>query len=378
MNVSLVSTDSQLEQLLRSCGARVIPTSLDALALIPADSGSELDVLVLDLRAERGIPELLGAVKRAHTRLRVLVILPRLEPALMLEAMRAGVTECLADPLDASDLRDAIGRLSSLRPEEPRGAVFGLIGARGGVGATTVAVNLATMLATLAGSRTLLIDLHVTYGDAALFLGAKPRFSVLDALDNPHRLDGAFLKGLVTETSSGVHLLAAADRPLAPPLDPERVRQLIELAAARYTHVVIDAPRTDAAVLEALDAAGVVIIVANQELSTVRSAGRLAEALRRRYGKERVNVVMSRYDPGSEIGPQDVERVVGTPVTHVFPNNYAVALSSLHKGEPLVLQNHNKLSSALTRFARTLAGVPESERPKARTTSLLGLIGGRR
>jgi pilus assembly protein CpaE len=377
MNLSLVSNDTQLEQLLRSCGMRVTITSLDALALIAPEPGQDLDVLVLDQRAERAMPPLLATVKRTHPGTGILVVLPSLEPARMLDAMRAGVNECLADPIGIEDLRSALDRLGALRPSAPKGAVFGLVGARGGVGATTVAVNLATMLATLPGARTLLIDLHVNYGDAALFLGAEPRFSVLDALDNSHRLDAAFLKGVVTTTSSGVHLLASADRPLAPPLDPARVHQLIELASSQYTYVVIDTPRTDAAVLEALEPAGVLIIVANQELSTVRSAGRIAQAFHRRYGKERVKVVMSRYDPASEIGPQDVERIVGTPVQHVFPNNYAIALASLNKGQPLVLQNHSKLAGALTRFARTLAGVPEPQE-RSKNGSLLGLIGGRR
>ena len=77
------------------------------------------------------------------------------------------------------------------------------VGAKGGVGTTTVAVNVATALAKLAGTeRTLLIDLHVANGDAAVFLGAEPRFSIVDALENTHRLDEAFFRGLIVRTQS--------------------------------------------------------------------------------------------------------------------------------------------------------------------------------
>ena len=93
------------------------------------------------------------------------------------------------------------------------------------------------------------------------------------------------------------------------------------------------------------------VVVANQEVATIRNAARMTAALEQRYGKERVNVVISRYDPRAEIGQADVERVIGRPVTSLFPNNYETALASLNNGRPLVLDNHTKLASALTTFA---------------------------
>src|SRR5690606_24286272 len=92
------------------------------------------------------------------------------------------------------------------------GEVYAVIGAKGGVGATTVAVNVATMLNKLRPSSTLLMDLHCTYGDAALFLGAEPRFSIVDALENMSRMDATFFRSLLTKTKSGVQLLASSER----------------------------------------------------------------------------------------------------------------------------------------------------------------------
>ena len=115
-----------------------------------------------------------------------------------------------------------------------------------------VAVNVATALAQLQKDSTLFIDLHVANGDAAVFLGSEPKFSIVDALENSHRMDEAFFRGLIAKTKAGVDLLASSDRVIVAPIDVRRVRALIDFAARHYRYIVLDVPRTDAAVLEAL------------------------------------------------------------------------------------------------------------------------------
>src|SRR5206468_7486785 len=117
-------------------------------------------------------------------------------------AMRAGVNEVVIEPITQEDLENAISRVFGQRQSVTLGRVFAVVGAKGGVGATTVAVNVATVLgATSKPSRTLLIDLHQSGGDAAVFLGAEPRFSIQDALENTSRLDAVFLKSIVTQVA---------------------------------------------------------------------------------------------------------------------------------------------------------------------------------
>jgi pilus assembly protein CpaE len=142
--------------------------------------------------------------------------------------------------------------------------------------------------------------------------------------------------------------------------------------------VVLDVPRSDTAMLDALELAHTITVVANQELATVRSAGRMAATLRQRYGKDRVTVVVSRYDTESDIAQGDVERVVGDRVHHLFPSNYRLAVESLNKGRPLVIQNHNGLATSLIGFARSLARVAPPKDDAQKSGSLLGLFTGRR
>jgi pilus assembly protein CpaE len=111
----------------------------------------------------------------------LIVVASALDPTLMLEAMRSGVTECVTE-IGRGDLEAAISRLVSQRSTPTAaGEVFAFLGAKGGTGTTTIAVNAATTLSTIAS--TLLIDMHIAGGDAALFLGADPGFSVIDALE---------------------------------------------------------------------------------------------------------------------------------------------------------------------------------------------------
>jgi pilus assembly protein CpaE len=379
MKISVLTTsDPQVEELLRSCGAQVILAGLDALTELANPMARQPEAIVIDMRERGAIPPIVAGIKRQHPSTGILMILPALDASLMLEAMRAGVNECVADPLRLEDLEAALQRIKSQRPSARGGDVFAVVGAKGGVGATTVAVNVATMLDKLRPSSTLLIDLHLTYGDAGIYLGAEPRFSIVDALENMHRMDATFLRSLAARTKSGVHLLASSDRSVSTPLDVTQVRQLLELAATEFPYVVLDVPRLDAAMLDALDAAKAIVVVANQELATVRSAGRIASSLEQRYGKERVNVVMTRYNDDADIRQQDVERIVGRPVSHVFPNNYPVALASQSKGHPLVLDNHTKLASAITGFTRSLANIPVERPAQQKSSGLLSLISGRR
>jgi pilus assembly protein CpaE len=379
MNVSLVSaSDPQLEELLRACGARVTIVNADKLGDLAEASARQPDVLVVDQRNPTAMPAALVMIRRQHATTPILMVLPRLDPSLMVEAMRAGVNECLADPVTQEDLQAVLRRIAAARPRAEKGRVFAVIGAKGGVGATTVAVNLATMLAKVRPASTLLLDLHLACGDASVFLGAEPRFTVADALEHVHRLDPVFLRSLITHTKSGVQLLASPDRPVARAASTAHIRALIELAASEFPYVVLDLPRSDVAVLDALEPAGHIVVVANQELTTVRSASRMSAALQQRYGAERVSVAMTRYDEGADIGRRDVERVVGRPVRHLFPNNYQIALASLNKGRPLVLDNHSKLASAFNTFARSLADLPAERSDTNASSGLLGLIGRRR
>jgi pilus assembly protein CpaE len=378
LNITLVgTTDRQLEDLLRAPNVRLKSVAVSDLLALVQPQASQPDVVVLDVRDSNALPPTLVTLKRQHPTTGVVIVAAKMDPSLMLEAMRAGVNEWVAEPVSAAELNAAIERVSSARPATIHGQTFALVGAKGGVGTTTLAVNLATALSRATSESTLLIDTHLAYGDAAVFIGAEPRFSVADALENTHRLDEAFFESLVVRTKAGPHLLASAER-AAKAVDLRRVHALLHYAATHYRYTVLDVPRSEASVLDALEGVSSIIIVANQELATVRNAGRIAATMRQRYGKERVKVGISRFDKQSEIGKEDVERVVGSPVRITVPSDYRAALNALNKGRPLALDSDSKLGTAFRDLAADLAGLQTEVTSSSKSGGLFGLITGKR
>ena len=376
--VIIGAKDRELERLLGTLNLRTSQLPSAELSTLAHAAAHQPDVVVIDLRGGQPLPTAVATLKRQHPTTPVLLITSTLEPSVVLEAMRAGVNECVAEPLKAAEIETAVTRLVAHKQPIATGQVFAFIGAKGGVGTTTAAVNVATELDRAARGRTLLVDLHLAHGDAAVFLGVEPRFSVVDALDNIHRFDDAFFKGLVIQSPAGPHLLASSDKQLAQTSSVQRVRSLVEFATGLYRYIVLDVPRSDAAALDALDQASRIVVVANQELATVRNASRIAAALRHRYGNDRVTVMVNRVDAHAEIGRDDVEKVVGTRVVHSVPSDYRTALRALNKGRPLALDNHNKLAASFRELAHDLAGVAPTRPAASESSGLFGLLKGRR
>jgi pilus assembly protein CpaE len=373
--VAVLSTDDRLVDALRSTGLKASRIGPEDLAAYNRAVEAP-QVLVLDVRGLDHLPTALTTFRREHPDAGALLVVSSLDPRIMLEGMRAGVTECVAEPVTSQALEEAVRRVLINAPPDPAGKVFAFVGAKGGVGTSTIAVNTATAMARLSRTPVLLADLHTGHGDNAVFLGVEPRFSILDALDNIQKIDESFFAGLVEKTDAGVHLLAAPARPRPGSVDGRRAKALIEAAAQHYRLTVLDVPKADLTMLDSLDAAATIVVVTTQEIASLRNAGRLTEMLRQRYGAGRTRVVINRFQKDAVIAQEDVERVIGGQVKSLIPSDYKVALDALNAGRPVVLDKESRLASAFVSFARDLAGIVK-ERPE-KPTGMLGRLAWRR
>lgn len=376
----LGSGDRRLEDVLREAGVRTVVLPPDYLAPNSRASAPVPDAVVVDLRSDKSALESVGAIKRRFPSLGVAIVVATLEPEVMLEAMRSGVTEVLAEPLAVAQVQASLERIMPGSAQRVDGKVYAVIGAKGGIGATTIAVNLADAFASQAGS-SLLIDLELGAGDAAVLLGIEPRFSVADALENTHRLDEAYFKGLVAHSRNGLDLLAASTRVAAAPTDPDRLRSVVTFATRHYPAVVLDVPRGDLLLLDSLSWASQIFIVVNHELPTVRSAHRLSARLKARYN-DRLGLIINRSDKHAEISTEDIGAAVNLPTRFVFPSDYRGALAAANKGQPLARGAQNALGQSFHAFVRKLSG--ELEQPDSPTqqgaakTGLLGWLSPRK
>ncbi len=363
--------DRHLADLVSAAGFRVTAAgpSPDLLGPSSRPAGPPPEVLLVDTRETGQLPLELEAFRRTAPAASLILVATALEVGLMRQAMRLGMTECLTDPLSAEDLRAAVLRARAAAGAPlPRAKVLAFTGGRGGIGTTSIAVNVAAALASQPDASVAYLDLELLEpGDAALFFGVEPRYSVLDVIENLHRLDLAFLHGLVTRSACGVDVIAAPAQPSSGLPDPAALRALVDWVASTYQHVIIDLPRPVPALLDVIKDVSTVTLVVVQELAAVRGAAAVAALLRQALPKDRILIALNRYESGGDIGREDVERVLGAPVNVVLPNDYPAASAAANSGRPVVLSQRNRLAKALRALTQTLESVAPGPPSAART-----------
>jgi pilus assembly protein CpaE len=286
---------------------------------------------------------------------------PELPPQLLMDAMRAGVSEYLPQPVDPRDLEDALRRMARKLGRGPSGGVPGggrivaFTGAKGGTGVTTTAVNAAVHAHTVAGRRTLLLDLDLESGSAGVLTSVAPRYSVLDLLDNLHRLDDSLLESLVTEHASGLHVLPS---PLDPSdsrdVKPDQLRTVLRLLKHHYQLIVVDLARPLSDVgREVLDHVDELYLVLNSDLPSLRNAKRILPHLQRTLeGRDAaLKVVLNRVQADGEITDRDVRTALRVPVAFSLRQDDVHVLRSVNIGKPVVL------NGARSRYGQDVKGL---------------------
>jgi pilus assembly protein CpaE len=213
----------------------------------------------------------------------------------------------------------------------------------------------------------------------ALFLGVRPRFTVLDALENLHRLDKDFLRELVSKHKSGLDILAGSeqfDRPNAH--DAGAVEELLRVLGKVYEHIVIDAGNMiNACAVAALYAAETVFLVTNPDVPSIRNAQRLIDRVRQLgAGSERVKILLNRASDQHLIAPKQIETALGYGIHHQFPSDYRTVSEALNSGVPLALTNHSDIAAQFGSFTRGMVGGrPDEARPQPeKRRPFLGLL----
>jgi pilus assembly protein CpaE len=361
----IVSDDSgfrgQLAGLLRAAAVPVRVTD----DRFPRE-GVSPDVVVVDGRTASAM-QTVERVRVASPNATIFFVAQDAAPDLILQSMRSGANEFLTWPPARETLDDAIRRMAARLEAAPgdRSPTTTLVffGAKGGVGTTTVAVNCAVELARLSKRATLIVDLKPGLGEVSLFLGLRSRYTLIDAIDNLHRLDAEFLRELVVKHKSGVELLAGSaqfERPGA--ADSGHVEEMFRLLARHYEYIIVDAgneitPCSTAA----LYPADSICLVTNPDVPSVRNAQRLLEKITQMgASSERIRVLLNRAAEPFPIPPAQIEAALGHPIDQTFPSDYKVVSAALNSGVPLALTGNTELAAQFDRFTRRILD-PEAE-----------------
>jgi pilus assembly protein CpaE len=336
--------------------------SLDLAAEHLARATADLLVLVLSPDVEQGLGTL--AQLRLPGQTRVVAVGPATDSRLVLRALRAGASDYVDEAELEADLQAALARLrAGLSTQTEPARTIALLGPSGGSGSSTLAVNLATVLAREHKSA-LLLDLKLETGDLAALLDLDPAHSLADLCQNAARMDRLMFERSLARHASGVCLLAAP-RTLAEVrhVTAEGVRQTLALARSLFPYVVLDVDHSfREEQVEALRLADVVLLVLRLDFTSLRQAQRSLEHLvQLGLDSDRLRVVVNRYGQPKEVPAAKVEETLGVKVFHYVPDDPKTVNRANNNGVPAVLEYPRaSVCRSLTQLAVAVNGRPAS------------------
>jgi len=286
------------------------------------------------------------------------------ESTIIIEAIRAGVQDFLRRPMSSADLEQLLQRLEHRQVVKPTtlGRVIFFMGNKGGVGKSTIAVNVACGLARRNPERVILIDASLQMGVCATMLDLKPQTTMTDAAQERGRLDEILLRQLTEPHACGLHLLAApGDAVEAAMIDDEIISRIITLARRTYDYVIVDSfPMLDRVMMAVLDLSDRAYVVIESVVPTLLGGAKFLKLLGDLgVPQDRIRVIVNRYmNFAGNLKPADVSRQLGHVIDHVIPYNKSVVVAA-NLGKPSMLRSgrFSGFNRAISRIIDDLSGL---------------------
>jgi pilus assembly protein CpaE len=355
-------TRAMLRRHLHGNGCRVLGDSAEAKAGLRLIRSLQPDLVVLGLgRTAESSVELVRTVRDDLPTVGIVVLSDKADPEAILACMRAGAQEFLTLPLSFPELDRAVERLRRLReqlatPPPRRGRLIAVYPAKGGVGATSVAVNLALALTVHSRRQVALVDFNIHGGDAAFMLDAagRPSLATIAAGRAPEE---EVVKEALSSHRTGLRLLTLFDRPEeSRALRKDQVSHLYGVLSGLFEEVVVDTGRhLDGRVRELFDLADELLVVSGLDAATVHATRRTLELFSRmEIDRARIRLVVNRHQD-AKISTQDLEEAMRAGVFWSLPNDYRPMTAALEAREPVVLDSPgSRLARSYRAFAGTL------------------------
>jgi pilus assembly protein CpaE len=293
---------------------------------------------------------------------------------LLLRAMRAGCSEFLEKPVAQKRFEETLQRihdrvLASSVPAGRRGQVVSLLGVKGGVGTTTLAVHLAVLLAQKHGKKTLLIDSHHQLGHVCLYLGLKENnYHFDELLRNVERLDANLLKGFVIRHGSGLDVLSSPDV-CAPKYASRRedIEQVLDSLREEYDYILFDVSMSDQEFAGAMvQFSDEVVLVSTPDLAALRGLARHIDHFGlAQMGESRLRIVMNRNSISEAITAPQIEKAVRIPIYLTVPNYPVELLRALNEGQPVAWKRRSEFNTQMDKWGSRLTLVGDQRETSA-------------
>ena len=342
---------------------------------VVAQTNPEIGLVAIDSDPDKAL-QLVKRLAETSPDCSVLVVSSSSDGNLILQAMRAGAKEFLTEPVRIEDLLSALGRISERRfgqggDHRPRGSqVIAVGGSIGGVGTTSIAVNLGCALAQQERNSVALVDLDLCLGDADVFLDTIPDYTLVDVAQNVTRLDFTLLKRSLTKHSSGLYLLP---RPVQLEdislITTDNLQRVIGLLKATFTHLVLDLSKSYSAIDQiALEMANDILLVTQLDLPCLRNVVRLMMSFGEMEGiAEKIKIIVNRVGlEKGQITLKKAEETIGKEIFWQLPNDYRTMIEVRNNGMPLIEQAPKApITQSFLTLAEALTGNGSVEAPEA-------------
>ncbi len=366
-------------------------SSMEGFHLLKSNPPASCDVLILEIGNDDLEKEfqLIHSIQTSGNVKETFLTSPRLDPDLLIKALRAGAKEFFPQPIKKDEVVTALlkfkERKESLKfagEKKQKGKIIDVVGSKGGVGTTTIAVNLATSLIESRGSLSVaLIDMNLLFGEIPTFLNINAAFNWGEVARNITRLDPTYLMSILSKHPSGLYIL-----PSPTGLDgvniatPEIIEKLLWLMQNVFDFIIIDGGQSlDNISLKILEMSDHVLLVGILSLPCMTNIKRLLWTFQK-LGyphEENIKIIMNRYHNKSLISIKDAEQGVKKKIFWTVPNDYPATMSAINQGKSLLsVAQGAEVTKNLRELASTLMGKVTAQKPER--TFLGGIFGGER
>lgn len=372
MSIALIGPDEERRRALVSALAglpdgevREFSSYPPALDNVPKMLERSYDVIIIDLDSDLEYALELVESICAEESATVMVYSAKADQELVFRCMRAGAREFLFQPFDPGTIAEALSRCSTAprpgtrRGKKPRGRLLPFLGVKGGSGVTTIACNFAITLGQESGQSTLLIDLGLPLGDAALNLGIITEYSTDHAFQDVDRLDATFLSGLLVKHRSGISVLAAPSKVPKVQASNEAIDKLMNAARSEFENVIVDVgSRLDLMDTALFKEASAIYLVTQAGISELRNSNRVITQFFN-MDSPKLEVVINRHDSNAlGLTDEHITKALNRPVQWKIPDDYAAARQVQNSTTPSSPAD-SSISRLIRQMARSSCGLPQ-------------------
>jgi pilus assembly protein CpaE len=350
--------------------------SLQRVTIVNSQGAGLPDVVIMEIGSDfKSDLELIKSAQRSPSCPQFFLTSSHMSAEVLQQAMKMGIREFFSEPIEEAEVRAAFRRrkeyVSERAGKAQYGKVISVLGSRGGIGSTMIAVNLAVSLAQSGDdNKVALADLNLAYGDTSLFLNIEPVHTISEVAKNVRRLDPVLLMNILTRHPSGVYVLPPPnDLRDAESVTADRVEAILNLMREIFDHVVVDASRLlDPETIATLNISETVLLVTQLDLPAIKNAKRLLDLWSSLgYEQSKIKLIINRYQSRSDVSLEDAEKVLEQRTFWRIPNEYRSVMSSINQGTSLILTAHkSKLTKSLMDLAWAIQDKRSSNGEKRR------------